>query len=356
MNIMQRFHAALLLAALCAAGCKDQLPTQPTGNTGGAIFYTTWDASLPPAQMRREVYRVNADGTDRHSVAVGVMHAKPAGGVLLYNLVTPGISTYPLIAADLEGRGIIGLTLGLNVISPTLSPDGRRAAFTVDDSLLYVVNSDGTGLRMIANNALHETSLAISPDGHWVAYYAAGETNDRVCIANIDSAYSRVIAINGSSENDFRGGISWMPDGLGLLYLGKSGAGNRDIYIADILTDTASNLTNDAAEEFTPSLSPDGTKVLYSVYDSFGGSGLTGSDIWIVGTSGAGKRRLTQTTDPGQWEQRPTWSPDGENILYISATEPIEDAVTGTLFKQSLLTGRKDEMARNVRVAYWVRP
>ncbi|WP_442911051.1 hypothetical protein [Kitasatospora sp. NBC_01266] len=71
------------------------------------------------------------------------------------------------------------LTTGMDTADPTLTPDGKSVVF---DALepgglngqqqrdLWVVGSDGTGLRRLTDTSSNETSPTVSPDGDWVAY------------------------------------------------------------------------------------------------------------------------------------------------------------------------------------------
>ena len=87
---------------------------------------------------------------------------------------------FSLFAMDVDGSNVRNLTLGTHVIElelPVWSPDGERIAFWVYeptsredrsyDWALYIVNSDGSGLKRISRTASH---LAWSPDGKYLAF------------------------------------------------------------------------------------------------------------------------------------------------------------------------------------------
>ena len=68
-------------------------------------------------------------------------------------------------------------------------------------------------------------------------------------------------------------------------------------------------LTNNAAEDFAPSVSPDGNKIAF-VSDRDGNY-----EIYSMNTDGTGQQRLTNNA---AIDANPTWSPDGTRISFQS--------------------------------------
>jgi TolB protein len=84
--------------------------------------------------------------------------------------------------------------------------------------------------------------------------------------------------------------------------------GNGEIYL--LTPESEVNITNNPAEDANPSLSPDGSKILFS-------SGLDGTfHIYIVNVDGSGLAKLTD--DPAD-DLSPRWSPDGKRIAFSRA-------------------------------------
>ena len=64
-------------------------------------------------------------------------------------------------------------------------------------------------------------------------------------------------------------------------------------------------LTDDAADNFDPTLSPDGSQIAY----------IADGELWIMSADGSGKTRVTNDAFP---DGEPAWSPDGSRIAYES--------------------------------------
>jgi len=93
-----------------------------------------------------------------------------------------------------DGSGLKQLTSNARVNrQPAFSPDGNEIVFLSDRSgtpHLWRMNSDGSGQRQITNGRDGEQSPSFSPDGKWI-YYSAAQTKNRT---------SWRIASDGSGE------------------------------------------------------------------------------------------------------------------------------------------------------------
>ena len=85
--------------------------------------------------------------------------------------------------------------------------------------------------------------------------------------------------------------------------------GDSDIYIINPDGTGLLNITDDEYNNFLPSWSPDGRKIVYTSRPE--------DDIYIIDINGKNKRNLTNSSNYASF---PDWSPDGEKIIYMSET------------------------------------
>ena len=73
-------------------------------------------------------------------------------------------------------------------------------------------------------------------------------------------------------------------------------------------------LTDNNSEDYSPSFSPDGTKIVFASNRASGGGS---SEIYVMNANGSQQTRLT-FDGPFASNNSPAWSPDGERIVFSS--------------------------------------
>jgi Tol biopolymer transport system component/C-terminal processing protease CtpA/Prc len=130
----------------------------------------------------------------------------------------------PVVRLDVASGTRTVLAQGGDHAHVTVSPDGRRVAFTRDGATLHVVGTDGTGERLLARGTFGRApfvgglALAWSPDSRWIAYLSQGTrgfTHAHVVPA-AGGAEARQVSFLASSTSY---ALHWTPDGGALLFL-----------------------------------------------------------------------------------------------------------------------------------------
>jgi len=181
---------------------------------------------------------------------------------------------------------------------------------------LYLVNADGTDLTQLTNmdNGVCQPSWA--PDGTRLVFISPclGRGEIFETIYNESSLYminadgTGLKQLTPSPGSDFE--PAWSPDGKQIAFTSVRG-GFRQIYTLDVDSLAVTLLTNttDSIESSQPSWSPDGTMIVYTV------KRVGTYQVWSMNSNG---QEAVQLVRSGQdlWDYLPAWSPDGRTIFF----------------------------------------
>jgi TolB protein len=216
-----------------------------------------------------------------------------------------------LLAAPAFGIGerLLALIQGAparpEVQSPVWSPDGRRIAFVSlrDGKALYVMNADGSGLRIVAR----VERFAWSPEGRRIVFGDGG-----VHVVNADGSGQRTLTRSGNAP-------AWSPDGRRIAFVIT---GKLYVVNADGSGHRALTRLGRGGGGASLAWSPDGRKLLLVLKSiSAPGCGYCWR-LWVLNADGSGLRDLTRNLG-GSWGRGagpasdPVWSPDGRKIAFV---------------------------------------
>lgn len=181
---------------------------------------------------------------------------------------------------------------------------------------LYLVNADGTGLTQLTIMEKGACQPSWSPDGLQLVFISPclGRADFFETIYNESSLY--VIGADGtglkqltpSPGSDFE--PAWSPGGTQIAFTSVRG-GFRQIYSLDVETLDVTLLTNtpESIESSQPAWSPDGTKI------AFMAKRVGAYQVWSMNANG---QESVQLAHSGQelWDYLPNWSPDGRTVFF----------------------------------------
>jgi Tol biopolymer transport system component/SH3-like domain-containing protein len=160
---------------------------------------------------------------------------------------------------------------------------------------IFRMDGDGGNQTFVTQNQSTHTP-EISPDGTKIAF-VSGSSDPRISITTINGSNSLTLA-NTSGATPY--GITWSPDGTRIAFSFFQ-AGTYGISVINLLNGTRTLLANNA---YWPSWSPDGSKIAFVA---------TNEDIYTINSDGTNLQRLTISA---LIEDKVSWSPDGTRIAY----------------------------------------
>ena len=217
-----------------------------------------------------------------------------------------------IFAINSDGSGLRQLTNdAARELAMSWSPDGSQLIFqrsSDDGTELYLVNAEGTGLQNLTHNPGDDWSPAWSPDGKRIAFFSQRSGGMALFLMNLPE----VLSGEGTLEATIIPGTemgawpSWSPDGTQIVYRQEL-PGNDEIYVINTDGSNPLNLTGHSANDLSPDWSPDGKTIIFeSIRDG-------NYEIYAINPDGRNLRRLT---DHPLEDQHARWSPDGTAILY----------------------------------------
>jgi hypothetical protein len=249
-----------------------------------------------------------------------------------------------IIASDSYGRGLLRIPAGggppetvaglgngeIAFAQPQILPGGKAILFSavtteydVDRMTIEVLTLADRHRRIVARGGARPRYIATpGAPGHLIYNNKAIlfavpfdldklETRGTAVAVLDDIAYN---AESGSGEFDF----SWAPNGHSTLVYRRASGGASGTMTLQWVDPTGSKEPLHAKPGLyrNPSLSPDGKRVALQVNE--GGS----RDVWIYDPQRDAITRMTF----GGGNDAPTWSPDGQNVVFSSAGHGIVQA------------------------------
>jgi len=255
-----------------------------------------------------------------------------------------------------------------DVGSPRLSPDGAWIAYTVStvdsskdksDSDIWMVSWDGTRTLRMTSSPEGESNPRWSPDNRFLSFVSGRYESKGGQIWLLDRSGGDAVRLT-----DLTGGVGeyeWSPDGTRIAIVshdpdpdeGKpdsvrarnpkpividrygfkrdnTGYLNRlrdHLWIVDVATRTAVQITGGDFDDSSVRWSPDGRRLAFvSERANKDADRANNSDLYVIDAAkGASPMQLTTWGGP---DASPVWSPDGTSIAYLQGSEPVLSAYT----------------------------
>jgi TolB protein len=270
------------------------------GITETHIFYIRGGKGL------KEVWAMDYDGANQHAVTkLGSIslspRVSPDGSRVAFSSFARGGPDILMYSLEL-GRLVTFPRFGGTNLSPAWSGDGSKLAFSssrTGDPEIYVVDANGQNLRRITSFHGPDVSPVWNPKtGAQIAFVSGRTGLPQIYIMDSDGTNLQRVTNEGYAVSP-----SWSPNGQFLAFAwirhyGPGAPGAQDIYIMDVASRQWVQLTHDGGRNDFPSWSPDGRHIVFQ-------SSRNGTDqIWTMLADGSQQRPLTNSGVNSQ----PNWS------------------------------------------------
>jgi TolB protein len=254
----------------------------------------------------KEIWAMDYDGANQHQVThLGSISLSPRispdGSRLAFSSLAKGSWDILMYSLDLN-RLVSFPKFGGTNLSPAWSPDGTKLAFSSSrsgDSEIYVTDSSGGNLkRLTAMKGPDVSPVWNRKTGSQIAWVSGRTGLPQIYTTEADGTNDQRMTDEGYAVSP-----SWSPNGQFLVFswfrhYGPGAPGAQDLYIMDIASKQWVQLTHDGGRNDFPCWSPDGRHIIFQ------SSRSGGEQIWTMLADGSNQKQLTFTGSNSQ----PNWS------------------------------------------------
>ena len=205
------------------------------------------------------------------------------------------------------------LSLGLLAVA-SAGPLSERIFFVASPggiTKIYVIRPDGRDYSRLTHDLGQEHDPSVSPAGRAVAFRSNHDGFDEIYRCNLaGEEFTRLTFDRGLDRQP-----SWSPDGKWLVFA-TSRYGEEELAVMNATTGEKSDLrrlTRHNAQCSCPAWSPRGDWIAYSGYQQ------GRANIYLIAPDGTRERRVTDDRQP---DVTPSWSPDGQRLVFQTQRGP----------------------------------
>ena len=255
-----------------------------------------------------------------------------------------------------------------SVTGVQLSPDGTRVAYVVDSNdgpgrpygqISVMTLADGKSVRF-GGEKESSGDPQWSPDGQWIAYRGRVDGKSGLAIAKPDGTGTRFLAEMTGTNAPLPGSgtsVAWSPDGRRIAFVSsvpgpETADANGDpmvmtrylykpdaaegmthfndnrrlhLFVVDVASARVDQLTDGNHYEHSIDWSPNGQELLFLTNRDADDDEFFNYDLYALKLADKSVRRLSATESN---EYRPHWSPDGKMIVFQATRRGLTDRET----------------------------
>ncbi len=222
-------------------------------------------------------------------------------------------------------------------LQPALSMPAPWMIIRASDGL-WAANSDGSGVVQVLAGAQWQSDFtrAVQPNGNLVVILTFGADPYHQLALNLlslpDGTLQKITdlttpqtepapdAMPGTDAIEAMRAVSeqvsyaWSPDGTKLAFIAALDGPSADVYLYNLDSRTITRVSSDPSANYWPSWSPDGNHLIFLGADTFGtGAGLSMNGAWSANGDGSNVQLLFNPTSSG--EEILGWRDDTSVVL-----------------------------------------
>jgi Tol biopolymer transport system component len=193
---------------------------------------------------------------------------------------------------------------------------------------IYTSNPDGSDLKRLTNYGVYTAEGILSPDGKRIVFTSMKDGDLDIYTMNVDGTDVKRL----TNTVGYDGGPWWSPDGTKIVYrahhptdsaelaaynelLAKNMIRPSKVELFVMNADGSDNrqITQLGGANFGPTWTPDGQRIIFASNHTNPRS--RNFDLYLVNLDGTG---LTQITTHGEFDGFPMFSPDGKKLIWAS--------------------------------------
>jgi Tol biopolymer transport system component/DNA-binding winged helix-turn-helix (wHTH) protein len=247
---------------------------------------------------------------------------------------------------DLQTMKVSRLTQSGNAVNVAISPDGHYVAYALREGEKQGLNvrqvATGSDVQILPPDEILIYGLTFTPDGNYIDYVRSEKNNP------VNTYLYRIPTLGGSPHLVMQAGMdfptSYSPDGAQFAFLRVKDGDHVDLLIADADgSDERVLVTRPYLDGFTDGTawSPDGKTIAFSAVES---KKSIRSVLWVVSVGDGSVREIYST--PNQIG-RLCWLPDGSGLLAPIGSD-IYQSLRGQLWFISFPRGQARRLTNDL--------
>jgi TolB protein len=222
----------------------------------------------------------------------------------------PGGMAETLPTTGGDSLRVVIYEVGVENAYPRWSRDGQRILFQSNRTgkwQLYTVKRDGSDLKRITNDEHNNYMADWSPDNRQIAFVSDRDGNEDIFVMGSDG--SGITNLSRHPARDIH--PYWLRDGKRLYFNSTRGNGGAlTIYEMSARGENLRRISTSNDDETCARQSPDAGKVVY--LRAFAGSN---DEIFVLDLNSGKATNVTRSNEAEGW---PTWSADGKRVICSS--------------------------------------